>query len=86
MGIWRLSLGWISSHNCVKRTWGGCYQPGIDQPVGGGGAAECGAAGFNFLKTPEAAWPGGGDARGPLIGKADNRLWEGGLEEDDEGD
>lgn len=29
------------------------------------GKAGCGAAGLNFLKTPQALWPGGGDARGP---------------------
>ena len=35
-GIWRLSLGWISSHSSVHGMRGGCHQPGIDQPWKGG--------------------------------------------------
>lgn len=29
------------------------------------GKAGCGAAGLNFLKTPQTLWPGEGEARGP---------------------
>lgn len=50
-----------------------------------GGPGGCGAAGFNFSKTPEALSPGGGVARGPDGGRSDNRLGWGRVLEEDSG-